>query len=48
MPPSVRDLFVILERIPDKPQHRRPQANEQRPALGVSSLLLIHRLGPYP
>jgi hypothetical protein len=46
--PQAQYLFVILERIPDEPQHRRPQANEQGPALGVSPLLLIHCLGPYP
>jgi hypothetical protein len=46
--PQAEKLFVILERIPNEPQHRRPEADEQCPTLGVSPLFLIHRLGPYP
>jgi hypothetical protein len=37
-----------LEGIADEPQHRRPQAHEQRPALRVSALTLIVCLRPDP
>jgi hypothetical protein len=37
-----------LERIAEKPQHRWPQPNEERAALGISPLALIVCLGPDP
>jgi hypothetical protein len=37
-----------LERIPNEPQHRRPQPHEQRPALRVPALALIVCLRPDP
>ena len=41
-------LLVPLDRVADQPEHRRPQAHEERPPLGVASLVLIDRLGPDP
>src|SRR4030095_2470504 len=43
-----RSSIVALERVPDQPERRSPQSDEQRPALGVSALVLIHRLRPDP
>src|SRR5688572_25311630 len=41
-------LLVTLDGVADHPEHRRPQPDEQRPALGVPALLLIHRLRADP
>jgi DNA invertase Pin-like site-specific DNA recombinase len=42
------DLPVTFQRVSHQPQQGRPEAHEQSSTLGVASLLLIHRLGPYP
>jgi hypothetical protein len=47
-PPPRSRPNSVLERIADEPQHRRPQPNEERAALGVSALALIVCLGPDP
>ena len=41
-------MLIGLKRVPDQPEHRRPKAHEERPALGVSALLLIDGLGADP
>src|SRR3954469_11999904 len=41
-------LLVALDRVADQPEHRRPQAHEQRPPLGVAALVLVDGLGPDP
>src|SRR5919206_484346 len=43
-----RGSLVALERVADEPEHRRPQPDEQRPALGVPALLLVDGLRPDP
>src|SRR3954470_14104989 len=43
-----RRLFVALEAVADQPEHRRPQADEQRAPLRVAALVLIDRLGADP
>src|SRR4051794_9370962 len=41
-------LLVALDRVADQPEHRRPQAYEQRPPLGVAALVLVDGLRPDP
>jgi hypothetical protein len=41
-------LLVALERVANLPERRRPQAREQRSALGVSPFVLVERLRPDP
>src|SRR5215218_9416193 len=37
-----------FDRIADQPEHRRPEPDEERTALGIATLLLVHRLGADP
>src|SRR5690349_24724978 len=39
---------LARQRVADQPDHRRPEADEQCPALGVAALVLIDRLGADP
>ena len=41
-------LLLALERVSDQPDRWRPQADEQRSALGVTALVLIDGLGADP
>src|SRR5919202_1274888 len=41
-------VLLALDRITDEPEHRRPQPDEQRPALRVAALVLIDGLGADP
>src|SRR5687768_7900860 len=43
-----RALFASLDRVPDQPEHGRPQPDEQRAPLGVPALLLIDRFRTDP
>ena len=40
--------LAALERVADEPEHRRPQAHEQRSSLGVAPLVLVDGLGADP
>jgi len=40
--------FRALDRVAHQPEHGRPQADEQGPALGVTALVLVNRLGADP
>jgi hypothetical protein len=40
--------LVLLQRVPDEPEHRRPEADEERAALGVPAFLLVDGLGADP
>jgi hypothetical protein len=40
--------LVPLHPVSDQPEHRRPQADEERAALGVPAFLLVNCLGANP
>ena len=46
--PPPRLVLQLLEGVADQPEHRRPETDEQRPALGVVAVVLVDRLGPGP
>ena len=46
--PPPRLVLQLLEGVADQPEHRRPEADEQGPALGVVAVVLVDRLGPDP
>jgi len=46
--PGVSALLVVLDAVADQPERRRPQADEQRAALGAAALVLADRLRPDP
>lgn len=41
-------LLVLLERVADEPEHRRPQAYEQGATFSVAPFFLVDGLRPYP
>src|SRR6185437_2110426 len=41
-------LLGVPQRVADEPEHRRPEADEQGPALSVATLVLVDGLGPDP
>jgi len=47
-PASAPAPLAALKRVADEPEHRRPEAHEQRAPLGVAPLVLVDRLGADP
>ena len=47
-PAAPAAALVALDRVADEPEHRRPQPDEERAALGVAALVLVDGLGADP
>jgi hypothetical protein len=39
---------MALDAVPDQPQHRRPEAHEERPPFRIAALILADRLRAHP